>query len=309
MNSRESASIVPHSGVGGCAPRPRKPRPAASRMASETPSAAWTISGARQLGRTVDDHQPQRPDAGDARGGDVVLGQFAERRGAHQPDVARQIDDRHRDDGVGEARARASATTRIASTRLGTAMIRSIDARDRRRRPATPPIAAEQAEDDADHERDAHHRQADEQRHPRAVDQPRQRVVAVAVGAEREAPRAARVPDRRRAHGVAKLLDRRMRRDEIGEDRDQRRSRDNDDEAEHRAAVLAERGPERGERRGLGENARPLRRSTAGMATSAAMADPRIDRAIEEVDDEVDEDRPRSRPASRRPAAPDSRAG
>ena len=56
----------------------------------------------RQHGR---EHQPQRPDAGDARGGDIILVEFAERRGAHQPDVARQIDDRHRDDGVGEARA------------------------------------------------------------------------------------------------------------------------------------------------------------------------------------------------------------
>ncbi len=53
MNSRESASIEPHSGVGGCAPRPRKPSAAASRMASETPSVACTISGPRQFGSTV----------------------------------------------------------------------------------------------------------------------------------------------------------------------------------------------------------------------------------------------------------------
>ena len=44
-----------------------------------------------------------------------------------------------------------------------------------------------------------------------------------------------------------------MRREKVGEDRDQR-DRGNDDEAEHRAAVLAEGGPERGERRRLGEN-------------------------------------------------------
>ena len=53
IRSRVSASIAPHSGVGGCAPRPRKPRPAASRMASESPSAACTMSGARQFGSTV----------------------------------------------------------------------------------------------------------------------------------------------------------------------------------------------------------------------------------------------------------------
>ena len=51
-NSRASASIVPHSGDGGCAPRPRKPSAAASRMAVETPSEACTISGAAQLGST-----------------------------------------------------------------------------------------------------------------------------------------------------------------------------------------------------------------------------------------------------------------
>jgi hypothetical protein len=53
MNSRASASIAPHSESGGCAPRPRKPSAAASRMASDMPSAAWMMSGARQLGSTV----------------------------------------------------------------------------------------------------------------------------------------------------------------------------------------------------------------------------------------------------------------
>src|SRR4029450_5033197 len=52
-NSRASASIVPHSGVGAWAPRPRKPSAAASRMAEETPSVDWTIRGAKQFGSTV----------------------------------------------------------------------------------------------------------------------------------------------------------------------------------------------------------------------------------------------------------------
>ncbi len=51
-NSRASASIVPHSGSGGCAPRPRKPSAAASRIAVEMPSVACTISGATQFGNT-----------------------------------------------------------------------------------------------------------------------------------------------------------------------------------------------------------------------------------------------------------------
>ncbi len=53
MNSSAPASIEPHSGVGGCAPRPRKPSAAASRIALEKPSVACTISGAAQLGRIV----------------------------------------------------------------------------------------------------------------------------------------------------------------------------------------------------------------------------------------------------------------
>ena len=53
MNSSALASIEPHSGVGGCAPRPRKPSAAASRIADEKPSVAWTISGAAQFGSTV----------------------------------------------------------------------------------------------------------------------------------------------------------------------------------------------------------------------------------------------------------------
>src|SRR5690606_26077043 len=53
MNSRASASIVPHSGVGGWAPMPRNPSAAASRIAEEKASVACTMSGARQFGRIV----------------------------------------------------------------------------------------------------------------------------------------------------------------------------------------------------------------------------------------------------------------
>ena len=81
--------------------------------------------------------------------------------------------------------------------------------------------------------------------------------MTVPVGSKHKAPGAARSPDRRRPHGVAKLLDRRVGRDDI------RRERDEDDEDENReaengAAVLAERRPERRQRRGLGEDGRRL---------------------------------------------------
>ncbi len=53
INSRDSANIVPHSGVGGCAPIPKKPSAAASRIAFENDRVAYTVTGPRQLGKTV----------------------------------------------------------------------------------------------------------------------------------------------------------------------------------------------------------------------------------------------------------------
>ena len=77
----------------------------------------------------------------------------------------------------------------------------------------------------------------------------------VPVGSEHEAPGAARLPHRGRPHGVAELLDRRVGRDDIrrqGEQDDEAE----DGEAEDGAPVLAERRPERRQRRGLSEDGR-----------------------------------------------------
>ena len=117
-----------------------------------------------------------------------------------------------------------------------------------------PGKRADEPEGDPDHERDAHHGDADEQRDARAEHQPRQHVVAVSVGAERKPPGSAGIPNRRRAHGVAELLDRGMRRDEVGGQRDEN-DRADDGQAEHGAAIFAERSPEGGQGRWLGENA------------------------------------------------------
>ena len=53
MKFRFSLSIAPHSGSPISAPRPRKLRPAASKMAAPIPSVACTINGAMQFGKTV----------------------------------------------------------------------------------------------------------------------------------------------------------------------------------------------------------------------------------------------------------------
>ncbi|MOA38650.1 hypothetical protein D3C78_1603570 [compost metagenome] len=42
---------MPHSGVGGCAPRPKKLKPAVSRIAVPMPKVACTVIGVRQLGK------------------------------------------------------------------------------------------------------------------------------------------------------------------------------------------------------------------------------------------------------------------
>ena len=51
MKPRDSANMVPSSGVGGCAPIPKKPKAASSKIALEIPIVIWTISGAKQLGK------------------------------------------------------------------------------------------------------------------------------------------------------------------------------------------------------------------------------------------------------------------
>src|SRR3546814_16328159 len=53
MNSRASASMAPHSGVGGCAPWPRNPSAAAPRIAVEKLSVACTTRCAIQLGSPI----------------------------------------------------------------------------------------------------------------------------------------------------------------------------------------------------------------------------------------------------------------
>ena len=101
------------------------------------------------------------------------------------------------------------------------------------------------------------------------------------------APGSAR-PDGLGAHELAELLGRRMRRDDVGEDRRQHDQRQHA-EADHRAAIFAKRGGEGGRAARVARAPRRFRRRPAS-ATSAGMADPRIDEAVDEVDQQIDED-------------------
>ncbi len=129
-------------------------------MALDTPSAACTIRGARQFGSTVEAASLSGPTPTTRAARHIVLVQFAERGRARQAHKVRKIDDRHGDDGVGKL-GPSTATTSTASTKLGTAMIKSIKTRDgdigdwaghRRSEP----------ERHADNEGHAHHGEADE---------------------------------------------------------------------------------------------------------------------------------------------------
>ena len=51
MNSRPSATMAPHSGIGGWMPRPRKLKPETSRMLSTKSEAENTIDELITLGR------------------------------------------------------------------------------------------------------------------------------------------------------------------------------------------------------------------------------------------------------------------
>jgi len=51
INCSESLSMAPHSGVGGCAPSPKKLKPAASSTAEANPIVDCTMMGVAALGR------------------------------------------------------------------------------------------------------------------------------------------------------------------------------------------------------------------------------------------------------------------
>ena len=51
MLLRSSANMMPHSGVGGCAPSPRNESAAAEMIAPPMPSVPWTMRGVMALGK------------------------------------------------------------------------------------------------------------------------------------------------------------------------------------------------------------------------------------------------------------------
>ncbi len=101
------------------------------------------------------------------------------------------------------------ATMTIASSRLGIARMMSMKRMIGDIDDAAVKKPDDQAEHDAERQRQRHDDAADEQRQPGAVDDAREHVAADIVGAEREGPGAALRPGRRLQEVLAELLDRR----------------------------------------------------------------------------------------------------
>ena len=145
-----------------------------------------------------------------------------------------------------------------------------------------PPKQADgEAQRNADHHRDDHHREADEQRDARAVHEAREHVAAHRIGAEQEARVAALQPERRQLGEAAVLFQRIVRAPGHWRKIATKHDDADDDQADDGAAVFAEGAPEgakRAGRRGGGCE-------SGDVSRHLAMADPRIDEAIEQIDD------------------------
>ena len=105
MKRRPEAIIAPHSGSGGWAPRPRKPRPAAVRMMPAMSSVTRTISDDMQSGMMWRSTMRAGEAPISSHGGDVVGVAHRQRLGARDAGIGRPGGDGDGDDGVLDARS------------------------------------------------------------------------------------------------------------------------------------------------------------------------------------------------------------
>src|SRR5262249_3779913 len=107
--------------------------------------------------------------------------------------------------------------------------------------------AGYEAENDPEAQRQRHHHDADEEREPRAVEEPRENVAADRIGAERISERSALLPEGWLQEGIVVGQDRRGRRDEAGRG-GEGKDRQDDDEPGDGAGIGAEVSPELAQR-------------------------------------------------------------
>ena len=153
--------MAPHSGSGGCAPRPRKPRPAAVRMMPAMSRVTRTISEERQSGTTWREDDARRRGALQLHGGDEVGVADRQRLGARDAGIGRPGRDGDGDDGVLDAGPkRGDEGQRQDQPREGEEDVG--DAHQHRVDPAAE-IAGDGADEEADRRGDDGH-QHDDQR-------------------------------------------------------------------------------------------------------------------------------------------------
>ncbi len=235
MSSRPEASIKPHSGSGGCAPSPRKLRPAAASTAVETPSVATTISGGTTLGQQVAEDHAQVA-RGDGRTGfEVRFALLDQDHAVSDAGVERDSRDAHGDHRIGET----CAQNREAGERdddLGERE-QHIDAAHQDALGPAAGIAAYQTHQQADRQRDTHRDEADAKRQLCAENHPAEQVPAEFVGAE---------PVRRvrRSQAAAGAHLQRVEGGEPGREQRRKHERGDDHETDHAAGAAQQRGQE-----------------------------------------------------------------
>ena len=120
MKFRPSAIITPHSGVGGCTPRPKKPSEAPARMSRTKSLIAEDERGSDHVRQQVAKHDAQVAvaEARGPRGCTRAAG--AEGLAADDPRVGDPADQRDRDVEVASGRGRASRRSRAPARGKGT---------------------------------------------------------------------------------------------------------------------------------------------------------------------------------------------
>ena len=274
-----SATIAPHSGEGGLAPRPRKLSPASKRMALPSSSVASTSTGPYTFGMISTASARRFEDPSRPRCRHELASAECDDEAAHDAGVRRPGDDDDGEHGVAQpGPERGDHRHRQDDRREGEDEI--ADAHDRAVEQAGE-VAGDRAEDGADRHRDDHEQQGEGDRHPGAEDHPAEHVAAETVGAEP-------VRRARRLEAWSVLGQRIGGGDQVAED-DQQQPGAGDRQARRSSAGGA--APAGGGAAGSAGDRSPRPRRASGRdEPRSRRAHPRIDHAVEHVDDEVERD-------------------
>ena len=181
-----SASSAPQSGDGGCAPSPRKERPAVSTTTEPACRVAITRTGREAVRQNMAQHDAHGA-APMARAASTILGgPDRQHLAADQPRILRRVDDADGDHRVDQARPQRRDDDE-REQQIGKRQQHVDHAHDQRRRPTRHRSRATRPSVVPTNERDAVGDDDREQRRARAVEHAAQHVAAILVGAEEDA--------------------------------------------------------------------------------------------------------------------------